>query len=380
MVFLVFFLATVLLLQTVIFSPLAFAQSTNDDIQIPSWFKTNAKWWKEDRISDIEIINSIQNLVERGIIKLDTKNIQSEFTESNVPVSSSTEKMQIPSFIKQVFEFWEEGSVSDTEVANAIKFLIEEKIIITQISSIPKQEEKSPIIEQPSQSPKQEGKSAAIIDQLHDSLPNESFQKRAKQYLEYAGYNVDIYTTNDITVDFFKKLPSMNYEFIYIRTHSLEDPDSEYPTFLFTGEKNDGQSYIQEQLFKQVGIGMPIYEQELAALSENYELTLDKAYFVVGAKLIDELMVGEFPKSVIIIGGCESVRSNDLADALISRGAASVIGWDRTISVAENDKAMLVLLEELLIKKAVIRDSISSVMEKFGSDSEVSPQLRYLHR
>ena len=134
MVFLVFFLATVLLLQTVIFSPLAFAQSTNDDIQIPSWFKTNAKWWKEDRISDIEIINSIQNLVERGIIKLDTKNIQSEFTESNVPVSSSTEKMQIPSFIKQVFEFWEEGSVSDTEVANTIKFLIEEKIIITQIT------------------------------------------------------------------------------------------------------------------------------------------------------------------------------------------------------------------------------------------------------
>ena len=71
---LVFFLATVLLIQTVTFSPLAYAQTTNEDIQIPSWFKNNAKWWKEDRISDIEIINSIQNLFERGIIKLDTKN------------------------------------------------------------------------------------------------------------------------------------------------------------------------------------------------------------------------------------------------------------------------------------------------------------------
>jgi len=35
---------------------------------IPSWVKTSAGWWSEEKISDVEFLNMIQNLVKREII------------------------------------------------------------------------------------------------------------------------------------------------------------------------------------------------------------------------------------------------------------------------------------------------------------------------
>ena len=37
---------------------------------MPSWFKSNAKWWEEGRISDTEILNAIENLLNKEIIKV----------------------------------------------------------------------------------------------------------------------------------------------------------------------------------------------------------------------------------------------------------------------------------------------------------------------
>ena len=362
---LVFFLATVLLFQTVTFSPIALAQSSYEDIQIPGWFKNNAKWWSEGKTSDGEIVNAIENLLNRGIIKLDSNKIKSKIAtpESSSPLPPNKDDVRIPSYVKDIFVFWEEGSVSDSDMANAIKFLIEANIIITSPSLIHKQ-------------PRQ---LAAIIDQIHDSFPNESFQQKAQQYLEKAGYDVDVYTTEDITVDFYKKLPSLNYKFIFIRTHSVEDLAYEYPTFLFTGEKYDINKYVGEQIFGQVGRGIPIYQQQLDELIKNDELSSDKTYFMVGSKFVDELMVGKFPQSVIVLAGCESVRTKDLAYSLLERGASSVIGWDSTIGSMESDKVMLALLEEVLINKIKITDAILSVMQEFGSDLHYSSNMHHIH-
>ena len=62
---------------------------------------------------------------------------------------------------------------------------------------------------------------AVIIDQLHNDISNPVYHNKATSLLTDAGYEVDVYTTDDITVDFYKELPSMNYEFILIRSHSL---------------------------------------------------------------------------------------------------------------------------------------------------------------
>ena len=162
-----------------------------------------------------------------------------------------------------------EGSVSDWDVANTIKFLIESNILFTPTFS----EDTQPI------------EKAAIIDQLHDLIPNKRHQQKALEYLESAGYDVDVYTTEDITVDFYKKLPSMNYKFIYIRTHSLEVLELGNSTFLFTGEKYNINNHIMEQLSNQVHKALPITDQILIEMRKNYTMLTDATYFTIGSNL-----------------------------------------------------------------------------------------------
>jgi len=359
MVSLVFFLTTVLLFQTVTFSPMASAQSSNEETNIPSWFKNIVKWWKEDKLSDREFINVMDNLLKRGIIKLDSTKIKSGETlpESRLFLPPNKDGASIPSYAKNTFVSWEEGVFSDSDVANTIKFLIEANIFAT------------------SSQDKQPRQLAAIIDQLADSIPNKSFQQKAVGYFEDAGYDVDVYTTEDITVDFYKKLPSMNYKFIYIRTHSLEVPELGNSTFLFTGEKYDIDKYIMEQFSEQVTKAAPFNDQLPIEMIQNATLLADTTYFTVGAKFVDEVMVGKFPQTVIIVGGCETVRKHDLAKSLIVRGASTVVGWDRTIGSFENDRVMLALLEEVLVKKTGFYDAVPLVMEEFGSNLQYSSRL-----
>jgi len=172
---LIFFLAAILLFQTVTFSPIALAQNNNEDNNVPSWFKNNVKWWKEEKLSDEEIINAIQNLVKREIIKLDSGKIKSA---TNLELSLPLPPNKIPNYVKDTFVSWEEGSVSDSDVTNSIKSLMEANIINTSASS---QDKPRPL--------------AAIIDQLNDLIPNKRYQQKALGYLEDAGYDVDIYTT-----------------------------------------------------------------------------------------------------------------------------------------------------------------------------------------
>jgi len=212
---------------------------------------------------------------------------------------------------------------------------------------------------------------AAIIDQIHDQIPNYEFQTNATRMLEDAGYQVDLYTTKDITVEFYKKLPSMNYNFILIRTHGGEgNPDEEYPTRVFTGEKYATEKYTLDQLSGQVGYGFPFYDQDLIDLQESGVNLIDHAYFTIGSKLVKEGMVGTFPDSIIIVGGCQSARSHDLMESLIHRGAEHVLGWDATIGSVDNDKAMTLLLEDILVNKVTLYDAVAKINKELISDFE----------
>ena len=212
---------------------------------------------------------------------------------------------------------------------------------------------------------------AAIIDQIHDQIPNYDLQANATRMLEDAGYQVDLYTTQDITVEFYKKLPSMNYNFILIRTHGGEgNPDEEYPTRMFTGEKYFPEKYTLDQISGQVGYGFPFYDEDLRRLQESTENPYDEAYFTVGSKLVKEGMVGTFPDSIIIIGGCQSARSHDLMESLIHRGAGHVLGWDASIGAIDNDVAMTLLLEDFLVNKVPLRDAVAKINKDLVFDFE----------
>jgi len=217
---------------------------------------------------------------------------------------------------------------------------------------------------------------AAIIDQLHNDKPNLEYQKNVTSYLTSAGYDVDLYTTDDITVNFYKKLPSMNYEFIVIRSHSLGDGTVEESASLFTGEIYRKDRYMDEQYAGQVGKGVPYLPAEVERLG-GWEMLRDETYFVVGAKLVDELMVGAFPNSIIVLGGCETAETTNLADSLLQRGASEIIGWDGLVSSKDNDKVIMKLLEDTLVNDVEIQHALQSVIQEYDEKLALPATLKY---
>jgi len=205
---------------------------------------------------------------------------------------------------------------------------------------------------------------AVIIDQLHNDKPNINYQQNVTEYLETAGYKVDLYTTDDITVDFYKKLPSMNYKYIVFRTHALGNGTIEESASLFTGEIHSDYEYIQDQYTGHVGKAVPYLVSEVEELG-GLEALLNETYFVVGSKFVDDIMVGTFPNSVIILGGCETSKETFLVESLLFSGASDVVGWNGLVNSKQNDEVIMEVLKETLVNSVDIKDAVHSVMKEY---------------
>jgi len=202
---------------------------------------------------------------------------------------------------------------------------------------------------------------AIIIDQLYNDIPNEEFQKTITKLLIDKGYKVDIVTTDEVTVDFYKQLPSMNYNFILFRGHSLGYGSIEKSASLFTGEKYDKHKYIKEQFLGQVSRGVSYYVGDIASQGGRSAFE-DETYFVVGSKLVDEAMIGQFPGSTIILAGCDTAKKTALINSLLKRGASEVIGWTGLIDATENDMVLTKILQKNLADDVDLKEAVESVM------------------
>ncbi len=242
---------------------------------------------------------------------------------------------------------------------------------------------------------------AAIIDQLHDDISNPYFQNKATEFLETAGYEVELFTTKQLTVDFYKRLPSMNYEFIVFRTHAIGNDEKDVasgkePVSLFTGEKYRDDKYITEQLSGQISKGAPYMSSVLDVSADLSELTnsnktrieidvtssfqvVDDSnpYFLIGSKYVDEIMEGRFHDTVLVLGGCSTLSSPTLAKSLINRGASSVIGWDSLVGSVSNDNTMLKFLENHLINEMEIKDAVELAMNEVPKGSKYNANFSY---
>ena len=232
---------------------------------------------------------------------------------------------------------------------------------------------------------------AVIIDQLYDDIRNPYFNQKATELLEGAGYTVDIVTTKDVTIDFYKKLPTLDYKFVVIRSHSAVDSSDQNSVTLFTGEKYNTEQYISEQLFGQVKKGIPILERTFSSnvsdslrdiangtyrpitLSLTQTLSRDGEYFAITPTFVDSAMNGEFSQTIFVLGGCKTMHTDSLAQSLVRRGASSVVGWDSQISSSDNDAAMIELLDRLLEDKMEMNDAVDSAMELLPIDKMAYP-------
>ena len=222
---------------------------------------------------------------------------------------------------------------------------------------------------------------AAIIDQLYEDYPNEDFHQKATEYFETAGYQVDVFTTESITVDFYKSLPKKNYQFVVVRTHGVVGSEDN-SVMLFTGERYTEDQYIQEQLFGHVLKGTPFLERSFEAskhdssewviVNDTYrylktpvQIEDDSVgdYFVISPKLVSESMDGKFPGTIFVLGGCNTMQDTSMAESLVKRGASAVVGWEIPVSSGQNDWTLLKVLKETLINDMDIKDAVDFVRE-----------------
>jgi len=224
---------------------------------------------------------------------------------------------------------------------------------------------------------------ALIIDQLHDQMPNEVFHTKATEYFEAAGYTLDIVTTKDVTVDFYKELPKMNYKFVVVRTHGAENSED---VVLFTGERYSEEKYIQEQLFGQVKKATPLLERiyKVDDISSEWVIVnstfrylstpanpiyeAENEFFAIAPKLVSDAMNGRFDDTVFILGGCNTLSNPSLAKSLIERGASSVVGWDNSVGNSDNDWALQNILEKILVEDMSIEEAVDAVQELFDPE------------
>ena len=217
--------------------------------------------------------------------------------------------------------------------------------------------------------PEPKPRKAALVDQLALTNPDPEFTDQALAYLNEAGFSTDVYEGEEVTVELFRTLPEKGYQLILFRSHStniLNETIPGGPVFLFTSEPYDKHKYVKEQLANRIGRAKILY----------YETS--PLYFAIVAGFVRREMVGHFDDTLIIIGGCQSLGTPDLAQAFIERGASAVIGWNDWVDLSHNDQTLLHLLRGLTTEQLTLEQAVRKTMNEIGPDPAYDSTLTYL--
>ena len=162
---------------------------------------------------------------------------------------------------------------------------------------------------------------AAIVDQLSLTFPNPSFREQATALLQQAGYEVDYFPGEEVTVDFLQNLASQRYKYLILRVHSTTElreasgATSTDETFLFTGEPYSRTKYADERLAGYL-------------VRTHYSENDTQYYYGIAPSFIESKMKGSFDGATVILMGCDALKTDTAARAFASKGAKAVMGWN----------------------------------------------------
>jgi hypothetical protein len=205
---------------------------------------------------------------------------------------------------------------------------------------------------------------AVIVDQLSLTQPNPTFADSARRLLEQAGYEVDYFPGEEVTVDFYRALPTGGYDLVLLRAHAGRTREEEGltdDTCLFTSEPYSPSTHIEEQ--------------SDGRLCLAYYTAGGPEYFGIPPAFLTSSMKGEFRGASIILMGCDVLRAASMAEAFVEIGATIVVGWDGMVSAAHTDAATERLLQHLLVDRHGIREAVTQAMAEVGLDPEYGSKL-----
>jgi hypothetical protein len=205
---------------------------------------------------------------------------------------------------------------------------------------------------------------AAIVDQLSLAHPDQTFVKESTTILEEAGYKVDYYKGECVTVEFYRNLPALEYDLIIFRVHSTY-VQRYLSLAMFTSEAYSKERYVYEQQRNRVASGFiePYHDG-------------DPRYLVITDKFVRYSMNGSLKDTLIIMMGCSSMKKC-MASAFLQKGAKAYIGWDGLVSAEHTDKATIQLLKHLLVERQTIIKAIGETMKEPGFDPQNKSMLLF---
>jgi len=207
---------------------------------------------------------------------------------------------------------------------------------------------------------------AVIVDQLSTFQENEDFITEVTRELEDYGFEVDLYQGDEITVDFYRGLPTHGYKLIVFRAHSgllAEDEEIIVRTVLFTNEEYSPLKHYDDQLHDRL---------VMARVNERYPMV-----FGIPPKFISESMEGKFDDAVIIMMGCSGIFLEDLAKAFVGKGASVYLAWHGSVELYYVDGATPYLMGRLCSGNLTIAEAVDSTMNAKGPDPEHKAVLKY---
>jgi len=217
---------------------------------------------------------------------------------------------------------------------------------------------------------------AAIVDQLSSLQENEAFVRNVTQELEDYGFEVDLYQGDEITVEFYRQLPTYGYKLIIFRAHSgilRQDGEVMLRTVLFTNEPYSESGHPLEQVYEQVAMGGAC---EGCPMMFGITPKFVRAEGVFGQ---DRDMEGRFDDTVIIMMGCSGIALPDLAEAFVDKGASVYLAWDRSVELYYVDQATPYLVGQLCSENLPIKEAMDATMDVIGPDPEYGADLKYYY-
>ena len=208
---------------------------------------------------------------------------------------------------------------------------------------------------------------AAIVDQLYNLRANQVFIEDTTQKLKDYGFDeVDVYRGDDVTVDFYRQLPTYGYQLIIFRVHSgllIGRESVADKTWMFTSELYSRTRYFFEQLRGQV-----------AHATTDVDIP---SVFAISAKFITDGMAERFTNTVIIMMGCSGFNSDDLAQAFIQNGASAYMGWDASVDLSYVDDTTMALVDKLSLEELTMAEAVTETMKEKGPDPNNRAVLKY---
>ncbi|MCH7810074.1 MAG: hypothetical protein IH863_05800, partial [Chloroflexi bacterium] len=100
--------------------------------------------------------------------------------------------------------------------------------------------------------------------------------------------------------------------------------------------------------------------------------------FSIGPAFVDNFMQGDFGGALVVMMGCDGLRSQRMAEAFLDRGASAFVSWTKPISASHTDMATEALLQRLLIDELPVEEAVAQTAAEVGPDPVYEGELRVL--